>query len=273
MTENPIRAALLILLAGALFACGGRQHRAPDDALTDAGDLYDAMNTRLDALSGTRIRAVMEYYESGRRVRVRQAVLAQQPADLRIETISPFDSTLAVVVVNHDSLALYDLQNSVFYSGAPTAQNLSRFIPVWMSPGDIVSVLLGGAPADSIVSDRSRWELEWDRRANAYRLTLPTLHGGHMDLYVQHGSWSLTGAKEYDPDGDLVFELRAGSFERVSTEGGDVTVPHRLRFLMAGENLDVSLDVDRYDANPELPATIFALQPPSGIQHIVLPDL
>ena len=272
MTRHPFHAAIALCFIASLLACGGRQHRAPDDALTEAGDLYDAMNARLETLTGTRIRAVMEYYEDGRRIRVRQAVLAQQPQNLRIETISPFDSTLAVVVVNGDSLAIYDLQNSIFYSGAPTAQNLSRFIPVRMSPADIVSVLLGGAPADSVIADRSRWELEWDRRVGAYKLTLPLTHGGRAVLFVRHNTWSLMGAKEYAADGDLVFELRAGSFERITTDVGETTVPHRLRFLMAGENLDVSLDVDRYEANPELPNAVFALQPAPGVQHIALPD-
>lgn len=261
-----------VLLLSFVSACGGTRTPPPDDALTEPTELYNAMLARLEGVQSARIRAVMEYFGDNGRVRVRQAVLAQQPDRLRIETLSPFDSTLSVVLANEEQLVLYDLEAAKFYVGAPTATNLSRLLPLWLTPQDVVRVLLGGPPLDMMNPDTATWELQWDRRRAAYRLSMPAFAGGTLELFVKHETWTLSGARETNAAGNTVWEIRTADFRRVESEGVQSTLPERIRFLMDRDNIDVSLNVSNYDLNAVLPPQLFTLQPPPGVEVIDLDE-
>ena len=259
------------LLAFCLAACGGRQTPPPLDVLTDPVELLEAMLTRLDAIESTRMRATLEYYGDGGRARVEQAVLARSPDLLRIETLSPFGTSLAVFMSDGETLTFYDLQDQTYMSGPPSPQNIARFVPFWMSASDLVRILFGGPPLDAAVPDTDGYTLEWDRREGAYRMALPIHTGGELVLEVQHGSWTVSGATQFDDEGDQVFELRTGDFRLVEVEGFETTIPQRLRFIMETEDIDISLDVESIDMNVNLPDQLFQLAPPPGVEVVNLP--
>lgn len=266
-----LRSLALALLATALLACGGRQTPAPDDAVTDPVVLFDAMLTRDEAIDAVRLRATLEYYGEGGRARVEQAVLARGEQHLRMETISPFGTSLAVFLMNDTELVFFDLQEQVYVTGRPSAENVSRFVPVLLAPDDLVRVLQGGPPLAATSTDLDAYTLSWSERQGAYRLTIPLEGGGELVLFVRHQSWTVAGAIQRDADGDEVFELRAGDFVTVQADGFETEMPQRLRFLMPSENLDLSLDVNRVELNPTLPDALFELAPPSGASVTVLP--
>jgi hypothetical protein len=81
----------------------------------------------------------------------------------------------------------------------------------------------------------------------------------------------VSGAAQYDVDGDPIFELRTGDFTTIEGDGFTTTMPQRLRFIMEGEDIDISLDVERIDMNVSLPDTLFQLAPPPGVEEILLP--
>lgn len=280
MTSHPIhsrsataivRSAFIGCLAVLLGACGGRQTPSPDGALTDPVELLEAMLTRLESIESSRMRATLEYYGDRGRARVEQAVLARTPNLLRVETLSPFGTSLSVFMSDGETLTFYDLQEQSYISGAPTPANIARFVPFWMTGADLVRVLFGGPPLDSAVADADTYTLEWDRRAGDYRMTLPVESGGHLVLHVRHGSWVVSGAERRDADGDPVFELRTGDFERVSLGDSETTMPRRLRFIMEGEDIDISLDVDSIAMNVALGDALFQLAPPPGAEVTYLP--
>ena len=254
----------MALAAVFVVACGGRQTPAPPDAVEDPIVLYEAMLDRLETLDTTRMRAVLEYYGEGGRARVRQVVLAGKPDRLRIETLSPFDTTLNVFIVGDGMLVYYDLQSGEYVSGASTRENVARFVPFWMTAEDLVRVLLGGPPLDAASGDLDDFVLAWDRREGAYRLTVPLADGGALDLLVAHETWTLAGAELRDAAGDALFELRAGNFETVELAEGATTMPTRLRFVMPSERVDISLDIERVELNVDLPDALFRLEPPPG---------
>jgi hypothetical protein len=253
-------AALAVLVA----ACGGRQISEPTDALEIPHEVLEATLERLFPIADGRIRAWLEIYGGRGRARVRQAVLYSFPDRVRIETISPFDTSLNVLVIRDGLLDFYDLQSQQYFRGAATPANLTSLAPIPLTPEDIVRVLAGGPPLDRVDPDPSTYALEWDRRIGAYVLTLPLLDGGSLDLHVRHGDWALAGARESAADGTLLYEVRCGDFRTVGTE--EITMPHRIRVRVPAERVDLELEVERYDLNPGLPDPLFELQPPRGVE-------
>lgn len=263
----------LALLTTWTIGCGGRQFPAPDDALTDPVALLEATDARLQGVRSLRLRATLEYYGTEGRARIRQAVVARAPDAVRMESISPFDTTLSVLVIGPDRLAMYDVQGEQFISGRSSPTNIARLVPFRLSAGDVVRVLLGAPPLELGTGDTAAWRLAWDETAGFYRWTMPTPDGGEVDLLVQHRTWVLAGAALRDATGTQVWELRAGDFETVRDEAGnETTLPGQLRFLMPSENVDLSLDVDRFTLNPALDDALFQLVAPRGVTTVDLDD-
>lgn len=227
--------------------------------MADSETLIRHAESRDGVVDAARARAVMEYFGSDGRVRVRQALLVRRPGNFRLETLSPMDSTLAVVVTNDEELTYYDLAGERAYTGAPTASNLARLIPLWLSPEQIVRVVLGSVPFEMAQVTPDAWDLEWDGQKNAWKLDAQTPDGGEMTFWVRHDSWVLAGARAKNNDGRTLWEIRTRDFTRVSDGEAETELPTRIRFVMKDENLDVSLTVQDYEMNPELPEHLFEL--------------
>jgi len=255
---------LVVVALSFTLGCGARHTPPPQDAIDDPVLLLEATLTRLEALDAVRIRASLVYYGDGGRARIRQAVLAQRPSYVRMESISPFDTSMAVLILGDGYLIFYDIQEETYYRGHATPENIRRLAPLYFSPEDIVRVFLGAPPLDAVEPDPDTYTIEWNTRTAVYELGLPTVDGGSITVDIRHGDWTMAGARVYDGDGALRYELRTAGFSTYTHDGGDVVMPTRLRFLMSDRSVDLSMDVERIDINPELPETLFQLDPPRG---------
>lgn len=257
-----------LLFATLLIACGGRQTPPPADALTDPVILFEAVLNRLEVVETARLRATLEYYGDSGRVRVEQIVLARQPGDVRIETLSPFGPTLAVFVVNASTLSFYDTQAEEFYTGMPSRENISRLLPLRLTQDDIVRVLLGAPPLDAVDPDPHTYTMEWDAGRGAYRLRMPLSDGeGSLDVWIRHGTWTMTAAQRGGQDG---FQLLTGRLERHEVDGFSTEMPQRIEFEMPEQDVDISLDVERIELNPTLVDALFELRAPRSATVIDL---
>ena len=257
--RNILFSILFLSLTFFASACASRQVPEPADPVGSYEELLARMEERSSSIQGARARAVMEYFGREGRVRVRQVLLVQKPHNLRLETLSPFDTTLSVVVSNFRELMLYDLNADQAWAGASTADNLAELIPLRFSPADIVSVLLGNAPMARMREERGIWKIGWDGRRGAWRMFVPGQDGTQLEIFVRHGSWVVAGARELSRRGDVNWEVRTADFVEVQAGDFVTEVPTRVRFLMNEERLDVSLTVSEYELNPELDPALFEL--------------
>ncbi|MCA9564694.1 MAG: DUF4292 domain-containing protein [Myxococcales bacterium] len=247
--------------------CGGVA--APSDEVTDPEVLLERIEARGDQIHSARLRVVSEYYDGELRgANFRQVVLVREPQDIHVQILSPFGQSLQTLHCNGERLSLYDLEQQIYYFGDATPQNLSRLLPFYMTPADVVRVLTGGPPLEQFGEDTSAYELSWDTEAGLYQLTVPLRHEpGSLQLGVRHGDWGIANARRYNADGDLVFELRTGDFEEID----GVWVPNRLRFLHNTEpEVDMSMEVEQFDLNPELNDALFEMDAPAGVEQIPL---
>lgn len=262
----PGRTAALMMVWGTLAACGAPQFAAPADLETDPIALLESSVAAAEAIRSARIRATLEYYGEGGRARVRQAVLVQAPNRVRIETISPLDTSLSVLLLNGESLVYYDIAGELYLTGEPTAEHIGELIPIRLSPEDIVRVMVGGPPLAGLADDLSAATVEWNAREGWYDLRVPLADGGTMLLGVIHESRGVAWVQEHDARGREEWTLRGGDRRAADGANGVVEVPYRLRFRMRAGQIDISLEVERYTVNPELSDEIFSLDPPRGIE-------
>jgi hypothetical protein len=89
-------------------------------------------------------KAFVEAPQNGGRYELHVSV--KRPDSIRIEALTPVGDPAAVLVAAAGRFALVDLRNNVYYRGPATSQNLSRLIPVPMTPEELVAVLTGAIP-------------------------------------------------------------------------------------------------------------------------------
>ena len=251
---------LLLLFSFSILicACGGSQ-RPPADEITDPMVLLNAMNANENEIRTLRASSSIEYYGEEGRVRLTQAMAIRAPNDLRIETISPFDTTLNLLVSNQNELVLLDMENSAMYVGAPTAENIHHIFPIPMSPSDLVLLLLGGAPIDGISDDPTEYSIQWDRQESAYRLLLPLENGDSIELFIAHETWQVQGGEGFDNEHHRLYRFT------MSNRRLEANLPATIRFLLDENNTDVSIDIESVTVNPTLPDLLFELSPSPGI--------
>lgn len=257
------RALSLLLLLALASACGGTPQPPVGETPADVDELLSLSEVRLEGLRGARIRAVAEVWQDGQRARLRQAILLQQPGMFRIETLSPFDTTLSVVASNGEDLIYYDLQAELFLRGEPSSGNIARLVPVELSGDDLVRVLLGGTPADAFVYDGSAAP-RWDSRRGGWVVEGVGPQGEELKLWFQHKTGLLMAIEATQGRREL-WSVATGAFKLGDTpEGLEVAYPTRLRLKMTEQSLDLSLEIDRYDINPLLGSPLFSIQAPRG---------
>src|SRR5690554_833264 len=194
------RCSLSLLLLGVLFsmAACAKKIPPPDNALEDPAELRAAIDQRYDHVEDARFKEVtLEYFGEGERVRVRQLILVQKPASLRVQTRLPgSDEILNLLVSNGDTFSMHQRDTNDYYTGEPTRENINRLLPVDLSSADVVRVMLGGAPWDRFDREPGTTTLDWDPRRGLYRLSRQTTAGGSLSLFVRHTDFAVTEVLE-----------------------------------------------------------------------------
>jgi outer membrane lipoprotein-sorting protein len=258
---------LVLLIAALLCASACDKNIAPpENALKDPGELRAIMEARLEELSSARLKeVVLDYFGKDERIKVRQLILVQRPASLRVQTRLPgSDEIVSLLVSDGQTFAMHRRDTNEYFTGRPTRESINLLLPVDLSGEDVVRVMLGGAPWDRIDQERGELKLSWDRSRGQYKLETATRAGGALEVWVRHGDWLMVAMKERGADGALSYEYEASRTKRIN----EATLPSRHRFVWPAKHLDFSLDVGETQLDVELPEQLFTLSPPPGSQII-----
>ena len=104
----------------------------------------------------------------------------------------------------------------------------------------------------------------WDGDEGQYKLNWAREEGGGLDaraeVFVRHGDWRVAQMTTWTDQGERRYVYTAKDFEKM----GEAVLPRKRRFLVPLSDEDFSLTLDEVQLNPELPETIFMLEPPRG---------
>lgn len=261
----------MILCAGALAMTACKKNiPPPDNEIKDTALLIGAIDARVEQFESARFKeVVLEYYQDGERIKVRQLILVKTPNMLRVQTRLPgSDEVMNLLVSNGQRFAMHKRDTNEYISGAPTRENINRLLPLGLSAPDVVRVMLGGAPWERLEQEGKPLELEWDRRTGRYRLFMKTRKNGELSLEVRHTDFAVVGMRETDASGELVYGYQTDDWRTQA----NLSLPDYRRFEWPSQNLDFSVEVGETQLNIELPHTLFEFPPPAGSQVIEVND-
>ncbi len=136
------------LLAGLLLVAGCARRAPPPDLSRDPRELLRSVRAAQDKIRN--VQGSARVHIDSPRMKVpgglQEFVAAEKPDRLHLETLDFFGDVAAVLVASGGRFALYDAKERVFYRGAATPENVSRFLPVVLPVEELVTVLCGSAP-------------------------------------------------------------------------------------------------------------------------------
>ena len=254
---TPRRVGLVALAAcAALGSRCGVPVEPPAGGPTGVDDALARLAARARGLSSVRGFATIEAWHDGQRIKLQQIVLAERPAKLRVETLSPFDQPLSYLATDGERLSMYVLGEQRYLTGAASAQNVARIFPLRLAPAQVVEALLGGLVVPA--GDR---QLRWDGDRGEYQITV-------RDAAGRTGAEAWLRADDLAPT-EVHGEAPSGDAWTLEVQGWDDAagraLPRRVRFRMESGGTDVRFRWDERELNPAIPAAAWRIEPPQGV--------
>ncbi len=189
-----------------------------------------------------------------------QVLLAERPASLRAEALSPFGSPLLLLAAEDGKLGVSLPSQNLFYTGAATPENLGLFVHIPLQLTDLVGVLLYQPP----IIDA------WREEAFAFQDGgwLVKRHGTlHRQELVFNQLRQLVEVRYFEKN-DLFIRIEYAKFL-----GPGDSFPHRFSLDIPEKGATINLEFSDLETNGDLRAGIFQLSPPPGAEVVYLPDV
>jgi hypothetical protein len=183
---------------------------------------------------------------------------------VRLETLDFFGNPVAVLVADGERFGFYDARSRTFYRGDATAENVSRFLPVAIPPGELVTILCGSAP---ILPGTAV-----EARPHDGRVALVVARDEvAQQLVVGEGlAVESSRVRRADPDAArqaVFYDLDFSSFR----SRGQARFPNSLRLDAASAQARVGLEWRQdLEVNGDVERRLFAIEPPRGAKVVEL---
>ena len=189
------------------------------------------------------------------------ALVLKKPDFLRVEAIPLFGPPVFFLSVRDQTLKVFLSGNRAFYIGHATPDNIARYVPLKMTPDEMIAVLMGTAPPFSGQNTLLQGGLEGDH----YRIDIRgTLKRQSLWLRMEDGFLE-----------HLEVHQDQGSSYRVHFEdplriGGSV-FPQKLTIFFEGEAITVlSIRLADIQLLKQWDPAIFDLKAPPGVDPVYL---
>ena len=253
--------SLLLTVMAATTGCPRRWPKGIKP-LTDQKVFLSKLSEKRALIKGVSGTAKVDHVSRQGRIVFKQVVVATRPALLHLETLSPFDHPVSVLVSDGKKFSLYDMGKRIYYYGPASPRNISRILPIILHGWEVVEILLGGAPLLKYDSA----ELIADRGDGVYRFTsYNKAKKLKQTLVVEPRTLSILKMILKDGRG-LLYSI---SFKKHRLLRGAM-LPHKIHFLMPREKVDLIIKYKSVVVNPPVEAALFKLEPPRGAKKIRL---
>ncbi len=228
----------------------------PPEKASEVRDLLSTLQSKNDTLKSFKGIGKIKVWQNGIiQVNQRVAWMGEKPVKLSIAVLI---SGYPAIKLATDGKWLYYLEtrghDMVFKKIAESDPDLKNIISIPITSSDIVMLLAGGIPLRKFHTV----DLIANRADSGYILVLKERWWGLREkIYFDESGSHVRQIDVFDRSGSLKYRAQIENIRSVT----GYQVPFRLK-LSTGEGADFLLDIDRYWANVELPASVFVLAPP-----------
>jgi len=260
-----------ILFIGLLLAFSGcrttSSKRSRPTLIAGAPVVLDALQTRAKKLRSAQLVGRLTYFGEKGRLRLKTILVAERDAKFRVETLSPLEQPLQVMVSDGQKIRL--LTDGQVFEGSASATNISQILPVPLAPPDLVDAMLSGVPMATDFETRSlAWE---DDSQSSQILTLWSPTRGAVELLFNPKTLEIYRVRLPARKGHPAIELLFERFEALP-ELPAVKIAKRIKIKLEGQDHDLSLRLKEMYVNGAINPNLFTLDTPDGVSPIPLLD-
>jgi len=257
------RRAIALLLAGSALVAGCRTVAPPRALPADGADLR-AMVASLDAARAARhaLRGTLRLALDGPTgsFRARQVLVAERPSRLRVEVQGLLAQTVAVLVTDGVRFELFRTRERTIEYG-PVYPGLLRDVArIDLEPAEVVQMTLGAPtiPDDLHIASASQ-------QGDTTELVLADAESRPRARLAFGSAHELVRAERLDDGGAPIWSASYDDYRDV----GGVRFAHTVKIVFPPTRTEASLQFQRVELNPTLPADAFVFRAP----HVGAPPL
>lgn len=259
----PLTLSTLLAASGAFAAAGCRTAQAPvqpaaTQSLPSPEEALALLRGSGEARQNLRALGRVTYFGDRGRVRLKAVILAERPGRFRVETLSPFEQPVDVMVSDGDQLWL--VSEDRLRTGAATPENIARLIPLAMRPEEVVDTFLGGVPGASGFAPTG---IEAGK-GGTWVIALRGPAGEPGRLVMDPVRKVVQQMDLLEPSGEPRVQVRFGDFAASGPDGREL--PRDIVVEMPARKLDVRIKLGEVDVNVPLDASLFRIEPPPGVE-------
>ena len=251
MTRSRLLASLLALAA----AAGCVRRAPPPDLSLDPPTLAAQVRAAQERVRSVRGQVHVRIETPEFSGTVPALVAAELPDRVLVQTVDFFGNSVAVLATADGALSLYDARAKVVYRGAATPENLSRLVPLPISPANLARILCGSAPlvpGEAVSAEPGRGFVTLTIEAGKRSQVLQIGAGAEVQrASVRVGGGEGKGSYDLEFSGfDALEGLRFPGEAKLSAEQPRV----RMRLAWADAELNAALDARTF--SPRVPAGV-----------------
>jgi len=229
-------------------------------ATPSAQELLSTLEARRQALTSLRGLARVVYKDTNDKGTAKQAIAVAAPDRFRWELFSPI-GVAALVTSNGARLSTYFPNEKILYRGAATAENVARFTRVFLSPREIVGLLLG-APVLPAAENDCTARFDADRGWNQVTCLGPDKE--RVALWFEPRTSYLQRVEMYAADDTVTKRMELSDYRPV----GNYAFPFAIVLYDLQSQQQASIFYEHVELNPHPADAIFTLASINGVREV-----
>lgn len=213
--------------------------------------------------------AYIEMNSIGKRYPLRVALMLKLPSLMRIETIPPIGPPDFFLSMTHDTFKVFMPAKQKFYQGRSSREKLAHFLPIRLSPEDMVRILMGIPPGTNGENLTFR-EGAAGGRCTDEKCSVDVFSSDNkkiMTLQFNGGANRPGGMDIFDLSGESLYTV---SYDEYFKVGDNIDIPQRITIISRETNSTITIRYSDMELSRQIDETFFDLPLPPGMKAIIL---
>jgi outer membrane lipoprotein-sorting protein len=237
----------------------------PSARSQDATQLGLALAQRDKQINSLQTSAIMEYAGGGEHLKVRERIVAQRPASVRVEVMSPIGVAL-VLAADGGQIAIFDPSKNTLMQGPATAEALDRYARIPMAPQDAVRMLMGLTPDTAMLAFAPD---QYGMTAENTPYLLYREPNGVTDYLTFDANDNLASLRQTLASGRESYEVNYSDY-RATGPGSTIMFPYQVAASFPGTGASVKFRYEQPILDEDIDDSTFTLAPGEDTRRITL---